>query len=94
MTRLDLSDRQGEVRRANWGLVISIVATALTAIGMVLAFSSGVFGDYRKLGERVTTLETQRIEDVKTRDQQRSDDARWRERIENKIDALLQRGKS
>lgn len=93
MTTLDLGPSPGpghrQKPRVNWGLV----AALLTIIGWLLAAASGAFGDYRKIGDRVTTLETQRIEDVKTRDQQRLEDARWRERLENKVDRLLERGR-
>jgi hypothetical protein len=73
----------------NWGLV----AAALTIIGWLLAAGEGAFGDYRKIGDRVTTLETQRSEDVRKSREQREEDSRWRERMENKIDVLLQRGR-
>lgn len=89
MTTLGLGSSQAPQKRSrlNWGMV----AAVLTIIGWLLAAASGAFGDYRDIGNRVTVLETQRVEDVRTRDQQRSDDARWRERVENKIDALLSR---
>jgi hypothetical protein len=73
----------------NWGLV----AATLTIIGWMLAAAAGAFGDYRKIGDRVTTLETQREEDVKKSREQREEDSHWRERMENKIDLLLQRGR-
>jgi hypothetical protein len=73
----------------NWGLV----AAALTIIGWLLAAAAGAFGDYREIGNRVTTLETQRSEDVKKAREQREEDSHWRERMENKIDLLLQRGR-
>lgn len=88
MTRLGIdkiSQTETRSRRLDWGVVVAI---AVAIIGWLCAGA----GDYRKLGDRVTTLETQRVEDVKTRDQQRADDSRWRERVENKIDAILQRG--
>jgi hypothetical protein len=92
MTRLDINKQATpEPKRRDWSLVVTIL---LAIVGWLFAATAGAFGDYRKLGDRVTTLETQRVEDVRTREQQRTDDTRWRERIENKIDAILQRGKS
>jgi hypothetical protein len=60
----------------NWGLV----AAVLTIIGWALAAASGAFGDYRKIGDRVTVLETQRANDTQRQ-----------ERIENKVDRILER---
>lgn len=65
-------------RQVNWGMV----AAVLTVLGWVLAAASGAFGDYRQIGDRVTVLETK--QDAQT---QRLD------RIEDKIDRLLERGK-
>lgn len=71
----------------NWTAVGVITAIAAALLSLV---SAGA-GDYRRVGDRVTTLETQRVEDQKRFDQQRSDDSRWRERMEQKVDLLLQR---
>jgi predicted RNA binding protein YcfA (HicA-like mRNA interferase family) len=79
MTALDI-DAEREVGsrlpRVNWGLV----AAVLTVLGWLLAASSGAFGDYRKTGDRVTVLETQRANDTDRM-----------ERIESKLDRLLER---
>jgi hypothetical protein len=73
--------------RVNWGLV----AASLTIVGWLLAAISGAFGDYRRIGDRVTTLEAQRVEDVKRTKEQRDEDNDWRARMEQKVDQLLQR---
>lgn len=78
------SRRRGGV---NWNMVGAI----LTALALLGGWLMGAFGDYRSIGERVTTLEVQRVEDVKKAEKQREEDAHWRERIENKVDLLLQR---
>lgn len=90
MVKLKLDDTAvaEEPRRVNWGLAVTVV---LAIVGWLIAGTAGAFGDYRKLGDRVTTLETQRTEDLRRGQEQRADDTRWKERIENKIDVLLQR---
>lgn len=65
-------------RATNWGMVAAI----LTIVGWMLAGASGVFGDYRNLDKRITTLESQR-----QNESQRLD------RMESKIDRLLERGR-
>lgn len=64
--------------RVNW----SAVAVIVTLVLWLLGAASGLFGDYRRIGDRVTILETQR-----TNDNQRM------ERIENKLDRILERVK-
>ena len=65
-------------RGINWGMV----AAVLTIVGWMLAAASGAFGDYQRIGHRVTILETQRL-----------NDAQRMERIENKLDRILERVK-
>ena len=62
--------------RVNWGAV----AAVLTVLGWFLAAASGVFSDSRELEKRVTVLETQRQQD-----------SQRMERIENKVDRVLER---
>lgn len=79
ITTLDIDrdqEKGSRLPRVNWGLV----AAVLTILGWLLAAGSGAFGDYRKIGDRVTVLETQRDNDTKRM-----------ERIENKLDFLIQR---
>lgn len=73
-------DRRGDSnpRRINWSAVGVITAIAISILSW---FGSG-FSDYRKVNDRVLTLENQRVEDK----------ARM-ERVENKIDRLLDRQK-
>ena len=66
-----------------------MVTVALWLIGA----ASGLFGDYRKIGDRVTTLETQRAEDLRRENADRLDNQRRMERVEDKIDRLLERVK-
>ena len=60
-------------RQINW----SAVAVFVTVTIYALAAASGVFGDYRQIGNRVTILETLR-----------ESDAVQRERMELKLDKL------
>jgi hypothetical protein len=89
MVKLDLNDkpallqaiREGRVdfgeRRINWGLVLTVVVAIL---GWLVAAAGTGAGDYSRVRDRVTTLETQRANDIQRM-----------ERIENKIDRLLER---
>lgn len=63
-------------RRVNWNVVTAV----LTIVGWLLIAASGFFGDYRQIDNRVTTLESQRKNDTDRLD-----------RIEDKIDRLLER---
>lgn len=73
--------------KVNWQAV-----AAVTAIAIALAsfFGSGASG-VGTVMNRLQTLETQRVEDQRRLEQIRADDARWRERLENKVDRLLER---
>ena len=75
-TPRDHGRRSADRPRINWSAVALVVSVALWLIGA----ASGLFGDYRKIGDRVTVLETQRIHD-----------ARRMERVEDKIDRILER---
>lgn len=63
-------------KRINWGAV----AAVLTIVGWLIAAASGAFGDYRQVGDRVVTLEVQRM-----------NDSRRLDRMEDKIDRILER---
>lgn len=65
-------------RGINWSAVGVLTAIAISILSW---FGSG-FSDYRKVNDRVLTLENQRVEDK----------ARM-ERVEGKIDRLLERNK-
>lgn len=76
MEQLDLEGRSAATARGprvNWGVAITVV---LAIVGWILA---GI-GDYRRIENRVTTLEAQR-----QGDSQRLD------RMEDKIDRILER---
>jgi hypothetical protein len=56
------------------------VAAVITIVGWMLAAASGIFGDYRNIGDRVTVLEIFR-----------QTDAQRQQRLEDKIDRILER---
>lgn len=93
MVELNLHERREEERRAaeaehsRWRVNWAAVAVVVSVVSFLLMAASGAFGDYRKLGERVTTLEAQR--DGYQR--QRAEDINRMEHIEDKIDRLLER---
>lgn len=76
LDRRDGEDRRESARSINWSAIGVITALAISLLSW---FASG-FSDYRKVNDRVLTLENQRVEDK----------ARM-ERVENKIDRLLDR---
>jgi hypothetical protein len=71
--RVDLANGNG--RRVPWGLIVTVV---IALIGWLLAGA----GDYRRITERVTTLEVQRVEDKNRL-----------ERMDDKLDRILERVK-
>jgi hypothetical protein len=74
MGLLDIPPQEIEPRRrVNWGAVAAVI----TIVGWMLGAASGFFGDYKRVGERVTILETLR-----------ETDALQRERMELKLDKL------
>lgn len=75
--------------KVNWSAVAVLVTLALWLLGA----ASGLFGDYRRIGDRVTTLETQRIEDLRRDEATRQDQVKRLERLEDKVDRVLERVK-
>lgn len=79
----DRRDDSSRLPSVNWGAVMAV----LTIVGWLIMAASGAFGDYRKIGDRVTVLETQRASD--TQRQERNEQRL--ERIESKLDRALER---
>jgi hypothetical protein len=74
-------------RRIPWGLIVTI---AIALVGWMYAALGAGVGDYSKVRDRVTTLEVQRVEDIRARERQRDDDQKWRDRVDSKLDWLIQ----
>lgn len=87
MTTLDLNELEALKRAAKAGRVVNDLAPrprvnwtlVITVVLAVLGWIFAGMGDYRRIDNRVTTLETHR-----TNDTQRL------ERLENKIDRILE----
>lgn len=52
--------------------------------------AGAVVSDYVKVHDEVTTLKAQRVEDVRTHDRERQEDAAWKTRVDRQLGEILQ----
>lgn len=71
-------------RRINWPLVLTVISMATSWLGGA-AVGAWQFND------RVTKLETSRTHDVEQRREEREAERLWRQRLEDKVDRILER---
>lgn len=92
MTTLELGngtvDAVPQRRRLGVGTII-MVAIAVT--GWLLAGAGGVFGDYRRLNDRVTVLETEQRSNRESTEQRLERIEHSIERMDEKLDRALTR---
>ena len=75
-----LGRRKTDQPKINWSAVSVIFAVSIYVVGSLTGFFGANAAEVRKISERLSILETQRFEDV-----------RRMERIENKLDRILER---
>jgi hypothetical protein len=102
MVTLNLDDKPGLMtavrsgrvqfaeRRYPWAAIGVSVTVAVALLGWLVSGLGEYHNADKALDKRVTTLEAQRAEDVKNRDQQRGEDQKWRERVDEKLDRMIE----
>lgn len=92
MTTLELGngtlDAVQPRRRLGLGTIIVI---AIAVMGWILAGAGGVFGDYRRLNDRVTVLETEQRSNRESTEQRLERIEHSIERMDEKLDRALTR---
>lgn len=82
-----LGRRKADQPRVNWSAVSVIFAISVYVFGSLAGWFGANAAEVRKINERLATLETQRYEDVRRMERiERSG-----ERVEDKVDRILQR---
>ena len=79
-------------RRVSLGRVITYIFAILGWLWALLGSGTGVVAkDYVSVRDRVTTLETQRVEDLRAQSRRDQDDREWRAAVDRKLDAVISR---
>jgi hypothetical protein len=93
MTTLDLSNKSDTViPRVSLWKVLSILAGIAASFWAWYAVpaTNWAASDYSALRDRVKTLEVQSAADKAERERLRADDQRWRDRVDEKLDRLVE----
>lgn len=91
--RRGIGRRRVDRQRLNWSAVTIVVTISLWLLGGVFGWFGANADEVKRISERLATLEAQRTQDVRQNEIDRASDRQWKNRMEDKIDRVLERVK-